>query len=119
MSMANKRLVEEVFKFVHVRCGTRRGQTLDFSTRLREDLGLYGEDSYEFFTDFTKCFDVDFSDMEIHRHFNPEWFDFKWLLFKPVWWKDLGRYPVTIGHLIQVAEAGRWFMPPPVKPTDA
>ena len=57
---------------------------------------------------FAAEFEVDLTGLEFHRHFQP---------VRPALFcsrelkeemKDLGKYPVTIGHLIDVASAKRW-----------
>ena len=63
-------------------------------TRLEEDLVMTG--------------------IEFHKHFGPECGP---ILFWPRGlaeeMKDLGNYPVTVGHLVEVAAAKRWSCPPP------
>jgi hypothetical protein len=58
-------------------------------------------------------FGVDLSNIQFHKHFGPECGP---ILFMPCGleeeMKDLGQYPVTVGHLIEVAEAKRWSGPP-------
>ncbi len=89
------------------------------STRLLEDLGLDGYDAIEFFEDFSRRFKVNLSKMDFRKHFGPE------AGWNPIWSllrilapstvknisKDLGRYPITINHLVLVAEKKMWFLP--------
>ena len=82
-------------------------------TRLEEDLGMTGDDASDFLEAFADEFDVDLSGIEFHKHFGPEGIG-------PLFWprelreaiRDLGRFPVTVGHLIEVAAAKRWMCPP-------
>jgi len=41
-------------------------------TSLNKDLGLYGEEAYDFIHDFSKTFNVDISQFEFDRYFRPE-----------------------------------------------
>jgi hypothetical protein len=83
-------------------------------TRLEEDLGMTGDDAAEFMEAFAEAFEVDLTGIEFHRHFGPECSGP--ILFLPRWlqeeMKDLGNYPVTVGHLIEVAAAKRWMCAP-------
>jgi hypothetical protein len=82
-------------------------------TRLEDDLGMTGDDAAEFLEAFAEEFEADLTGIEFHKHFDPEGIP---LLFWPPGlanhMKDLGHFPVTIGHLIEVASAKRWFCPP-------
>jgi acyl carrier protein len=82
---------------------------LRLSTRLEEDLGITGLDASEFLGEFARVFDVDLSDLEFHKHFGPECGGPILLCPKDLreGMKDLGKYPVTIDHLINVARAKR------------
>ncbi len=96
---------------------------VDARTRLREDLGLDGYDAIKFFKDFSKKFEVDSSKMDFPKHFgpgadlNPLWSLFRTLAPDTVKniSRDLGKYPITINHLVLVAEKKRWFLPERVK----
>lgn len=61
-------------------------------------------------------FNVDMSGLIFHRHFGPEGSNLLWLFYTPDWLKDHGHYPVTVEHLISVAQAGKWFSPPRSEP---
>jgi Protein of unknown function (DUF1493) len=84
-------------------------------TRLEEDLGMTGTDAAEFLEAFAEAFEVDLTGIEFHKHFGPECSGP--ILFWPRWMKeemkDLGQYPVTVGHLVEVAAAKRWSCPSP------
>jgi acyl carrier protein len=41
-------------------------------TSLNKDLGLYGEEAYDFIHDFSNTFNVDISQFEFDRYFRPE-----------------------------------------------
>ena len=83
-------------------------------TRLEEDLGMTGADAAKYLEAFAVTFEVDLTGIEFHKHFGPECGP---ILFWPRGlaeeMKDLGNYPVTVGHLVEVAAAKRWSCPPP------
>src|SRR5262245_62884291 len=83
-------------------------------TRLEEDLGMTGADAADFLNAFAEMFEVDLTGIEFHKHFGPE-------CGGPILFcsrelreemKDLGKYPVTVGHLVEVAAVKRWSCPP-------
>ncbi len=82
-------------------------------TRLEEDLGMTGGDAAEFLEAFGTEFGVDLTGIEFPKHFGPECGP---TIFVPRWleeeMKALGKYPVTVGHLIEVAAMKRWSCPP-------
>jgi Protein of unknown function (DUF1493) len=81
-------------------------------TRLEEDLGMTGDDAYDCLREFAERFGVDMSGLEFHRHFGPEGCNPLWLFYTPAWLVNHGEYPVTVDHLVRVAQARRWFSPP-------
>ncbi|MEP6756547.1 MAG: DUF1493 family protein [Chthonomonadales bacterium] len=96
----------QVRKFV----AEERGEPIEYirlETRVEEDLGCTGDDADEFMLSFATRFEVDLTGMEFGRHFGPE---ASWP-FEPMP-PDLGHFPVTVGHLITVAENGKWIDPP-------
>ncbi len=80
---------------------------LVLSARLEEDLGVTGDDAVELMQAFSSIFNVELTDLEFSKHFGPE------ALFSRRH-PELGAYPVTVGHLVNVAEHGHWFPPPRV-----
>jgi hypothetical protein len=105
-------LADQVRNFV---CDSwyQRPDKLRPETRLEEDLGMTGDDASEFLEAFAGAFGVDSTGIEFHKHFGPECGP---ILFWPAGLKeqmrDLGKYPVTVGHLIEVATSKRWMCPP-------
>lgn len=65
---------------------------------------MSGDDAEEFMEAFAREFRVDLAGFEFLRHFGPE----AGLCTLP----GYGHYPVTVGHLVEVAKRGRWFPPP-------
>lgn len=90
-----------------------RSDKLRAETRLEEDLGMTGLDASEFLESFAREFDVDLTGIEFHKHFGPECGP---TLLMPreleEEMRDLGNYPVTIGHLVDLATTKHWFCPP-------
>jgi hypothetical protein len=105
-------LLERVRQFI-CKFWSMRPDKLLLDTRLEDDLGMTELDAAEFLEEFAKEFEVDLSGIDFHKHFGPE------CAFVPGWLKHemetrgYGNYPVTIGHLIEVASARRWSCPPP------
>jgi hypothetical protein len=83
-------------------------------TRLEEDLGMTGDDAAEFLEEFAEEFQVNLTGIEFHKHFGPEGCGptLFWPRTLKEALKDHGKYPVTIGHLIDIALANRWICPP-------
>ena len=77
---------------------------------------MTGDDADQFLQEFARRFEVDLGSLEFYRHFGPEGACCNpvWLLFPPAGMTDYRRYPVTIDHLVRVAEVKRWFSPPRV-----
>ncbi len=110
-------LSDEVIDFLSRRQAVPR-ERLTLETHLREDLGMEGDDASEFLEDFSKRFGVDFSEFNFDRHFGPEVAFNPVLLFIGFVFKrpsrlhpDLGKYPITVKHLILIAENKHWSLP--------
>ncbi len=104
-------LAESVATFVAESLAVPVGR-LRAETRLEEDLGVTGDDAAGFLKAFSERFGVEMSEMDLRRHFGPEGCN-------PLGWflpSDLhrghGQCPVTLAHLVRVAELRRWFSPP-------
>lgn len=108
-------IADRVRAFVAEERGLRLAE-IQRSSRLEEDLGMTGDDAAMFLEAFVGKFGADLSGLDLHKHFGPECCNPLWLFAKPAWLRDLGNYPVTVDHLIRVAEAGRWFSPPCIEP---
>ena len=87
-------------------------ERLNAGTRLEEDLGVTGADAADFLKAFSERFGVDMVGLDFHRHFGPE------AACNPLSWlipldshQRYGLCPVTIDHLVRVAETKRWFSP--------
>jgi acyl carrier protein len=109
----DKCLADQVRQFI---CDfwSQRPDKLRSDTRLEDDLGISGFDAVEFLEAFANAFDVDLTGIEFHKHFGPERGPILyWSRRLKEEMKDLGKYPVTVGHLIEVAGAKRWECPPP------
>ena len=109
----NNTLADQVRQFVCDFWSEQPGN-LRSETRLEEDLGMTGTDAAEFLEAFAETFAVDLTGIEFHKHFGPECSGpiFFWPRGLKEEMKDLGKYPVTVGHLIELADAKRWSCPP-------
>ncbi len=86
---------------------------ISLSTRLREDLGLWGDDVDELFIELHKEFGTDFCGLDFHRYFKEELHLF-WpifLLCRGLVWGKWGNETITMEHLISVVESGKWMDP--------
>ena len=81
----------------------KKTEDLSVELYIEQDLKLFGDDASELLEEIQKKFDIDFSSFDFTLHFSPE-----------VGWPEnprFGYYPVTVGHLIKVAELKCWFLP--------
>lgn len=82
---------------------SEKPEALSNELYIEQDLKLVGDDVAEFLEEMQKKFEIDFSEFNFSLHFSPE-----------IGWpenSDFGYYPVTIGHLVQVATLKVWFLP--------
>ena len=82
------------------------------TSRLEEDLGITGLDAVELIESFSETFDVDLTSFDFFKHFGPDYLFtpcFKSLKYKM---RDYGKYPVTVDHLVEVAQNKHWSCPP-------
>ena len=78
---------------------------ISLESRLCEDLGMDGDDAWDFFQRFAREFGVDLSTMQWRRHFGAEG-------VISFWSPDI---PVTVQNLVEAASAKRWLMTYPSK----
>ncbi len=79
-------------------------EKLSNETLIEEDLGTTGDDVWELLEDIHKQLNVNLSELDFELHFSPE--------VSVSSNESYGYYPVSIGHLIDVAKNQKWFMPP-------
>ena len=96
-------LSEAVARFVADKVGVRHNKVTKDS-RLREDLGVDGDDAYDLLIVFAKKFHVRDENFVLADHFGPEasWFPFAFMFRR----KRL--LPMTMQDLIDSAAAGVW-----------
>lgn len=79
-------------------------------TRIEDDLGITGDDAWELMETFKSRFKIDMAACDHNKHYDSE--GWGCILF---WW-CLGQAreyePVTVEHLVRVAQEGRWLNPP-------
>ncbi len=96
----------EIFKEVYdiiSRYSSKKPEALSNELYLEQDLGITGDDIAELLEEIQHKFEVDFRTFNFSLHFSSE-----------VGWPEnpeFGYYPVTIGHLVQVATLKVWFLP--------
>lgn len=82
---------------------------VEANDRIYHDLGIFGIDFVEIFTDFEKEFEVDLDEVNLSDfdlEIGVRYLYYKW--FKP---KKIKVKPLTIAHLAKVVERGDWFYP--------
>lgn len=79
-------------------------EKLSNQTLIEEELGTTGDDIWELLEDIHHQLNVNFSELDFEQHFSPE----ASMSFN----NNYGYYPVSIGHLINVAHKKKWFLPP-------
>ena len=95
-------ITKEVYEIIS-RHTLEKPEALSNELYIEQDLRLSGDDVAELLEEMQKKFDIDFSKFNFSLHFCPE-----------VGWpehSEFGYYPVTIGHLVQVATLKVWFLP--------
>ena len=95
-------ITKEVYEIIS-RHTLEKPEALSNELYIEQDLKLSGDDVAELLEEMQKKFGIDFSNFNFSLHFCPE-----------VGWPEhleFGYYPVTIGHLVQVATLKVWFLP--------
>lgn len=95
-------ITKEVYEII-ARYSSEEPESLSNELYVEQDLKLVGDDVAELLEEMQKKFEIDFSGFNFSLHFSPE-----------VGWPEnpeFGYYPVTIGHLVQVAALKFWFLP--------
>lgn len=95
-------ITKEVYDIIS-RHSSKKLEVLSNELYLEQDLGITGDDVAELLEEMQHKFEIDFRNFNFSLHFSPE-----------VGWPenpDFGYYPVTIGHLVQVATLKAWFLP--------
>lgn len=95
-------ITKEVYDIIS-RHSSKKPEALSNELYLEQDLGITGDDVAELLEEMQHNFEIDFQNFNFSLHFSPE-----------VGWPenpDFGYYPVTVGHLVQVATLKTWFLP--------
>ena len=79
-------------------------------TKIYHDLGIGGDDAFEFLDHISTEFKVDFSEMRFSDYFPDETEAFSERIGKFLGFKSKRR-PLTVNHLLQILEEGRWREP--------
>ena len=80
-------------------------------TTLADDLGIDGDDAYEFFDAFMAEFKIDLSTFDLRKYFNEEGFgiNVSRMLYK---YPPFSPHKLNLGDLERAIEKGRWIDPP-------
>ncbi len=106
MSNDNERIKSFISKYWSVPVGK-----LNQNTKLEDDLGITGDDAVEFFDKFSTEFNIDLSDLDLHKYFESEGvglLNFSWLLGKR---RKVKRslHEITIADLENTLKVGKWI----------
>ncbi|HSR49453.1 MAG TPA: DUF1493 family protein [Acidobacteriota bacterium] len=81
-------------------------------SRIPQDLGIDGDDASEFLGAFMEGFEVDMSDFEFSKYFQPEGCNPFFFVYSLFFKRDnLRSTPLTVGDLVRSAEQHRWVEP--------
>lgn len=70
--MYNQDIFTQIVKLIEDKMGRYKKRQLQRETRLEADLGMIGDDAFEFLEDFSKRFNVDLTDFKINEYFSSE-----------------------------------------------
>ena len=102
-------LEKEVYDLVESIGGRVKNGSL--SSRLYHDFSLSGDDAWEFLEAFASKYNVEMKKFNFETFFVTEG-DAMWLWMIEIFgWRDKKVVPVTVSHLVSVAEKGSWFDP--------
>ncbi|MFN5301649.1 MAG: DUF1493 family protein, partial [Pseudanabaena sp.] len=84
---------------------------ITLQTRLREDLGLDGDDVEEFCTGLTDRFKVNLEGFDFYQYFRdePNLMSSIFYLWRGIRYKKWHTVPITVDHLVRVVQIGKWL----------
>ncbi|MBP7051886.1 MAG: DUF1493 family protein [Phycisphaerae bacterium] len=88
-------------------------EKIGLSARLRQDLGVDGDDVDDLFLALRDEFGTDFSGLDFPRHFREELHMLSplFFLYRGLAHGRWGNGTITVKHLVRVVQAGRWVDP--------
>nr|WP_320051215.1 DUF1493 family protein [uncultured Desulfuromonas sp.] len=95
-------VTDKVIEIILYHAGSTNGEISE-DTLIEDGLGVTGDDAWELIEDFQNKFDVDMNSFEFSLHFGPE------AGFHVA--EEYGYYPVSLKHLVEVAEERKWKLP--------
>jgi hypothetical protein len=98
--------IDEVIAFVREETGFRG--PLTEATSLQTDIGVYGDDMYEFMAAYAKRFAVDLSGYLWYFHTGDEGWPNIGSMFFPSPHSLVSEIPITVSMLHDFAERGKW-----------
>ncbi|MAD43869.1 MAG: hypothetical protein CMI02_11845 [Oceanospirillaceae bacterium] len=111
MNPVTKQEVEAIF----LKQTGLRPEELFPSSRLEQDCGITGDDAWELLEAIQEKFGTDLSDLDFELYFHGEAEGLLSRLLNRSREKHRLAFPVTVNHLFQVVEKGKWFAPPKVR----
>ena len=111
MNPVTKQEVEAIF----LKQTGLRPEELFPSSRLEQDCCITGDDAWELLEAIQEKFGTDLSDLDFELYFHGEAEGLLSRLLNRSREKHRLAFPVTVNHLFQVVEKGKWFAPPKVR----
>ena len=100
----------KIIELISYHGGTKRERIYD-DAKLEKDLGVTGDDLWELLEDMDKEFEIDWKETDFSYFFYPECAGFIWSAMNKERVKSIKAHPVTVNHLVLVAQRGEWFTP--------
>lgn len=79
--------------------------------RLFHDLGMGGDDAKDFLEGIHRSFGTSFREFDFESYFPDEHDAFWFFHLRRLKWVARQKRDLTLGHLIEVVQAGKWFDP--------
>lgn len=102
----NSELMNDLVQFT-INISGNESDHYDLNTDIEKHIGITGDDATDYMLAFAKRYNVDLSDFDFDRHFDPE--GAGWLFPDAI---NHHKTPVTIGMLLQVIERKKWLPDP-------
>ena len=104
----------KVFEVISKHTGLGR-DAIFLNSRLESDLGCTGDDATELLEELREIFDIDFTGVNIDDFISPEVEGILGFIFNRAQVNHRKAFPVTVLHIIEISNKGKWFAPAQVR----